>query len=86
MSDKPKRGWFQIHLSTAIVLMIVASLILMRNLVTSPKGWPIEFHTTPFKYNPDNELEGVIEQHWSLVLLYRFHVLCGRTLAFSSMF
>ena len=25
MSDKPRRAWFQIHLSTAIVLMFVAS-------------------------------------------------------------
>ena len=24
MTDKPKRGWFQIHLSTAIMLMFVA--------------------------------------------------------------
>lgn len=31
MSDKPKRAWFQIHLSTAIVLMFVAGGLMWAN-------------------------------------------------------
>ena len=33
MSDKPRRAWFQIHLSTAIVLMFVAGGLLWANVV-----------------------------------------------------
>jgi hypothetical protein len=32
MSDKPRRPWFQIHLSTAIVLMLVTAVFLGANL------------------------------------------------------
>src|SRR5438105_4088179 len=33
MTDSPKRRWFQIHLSTAIVLMFVAGGLLWMNLM-----------------------------------------------------
>ncbi|MCY3023675.1 MAG: hypothetical protein NTW87_32240 [Planctomycetota bacterium] len=40
MTDAPrKRPWFQFHLSTAIVLMLVASLILWRNVVPRHHAW-----------------------------------------------
>ena len=32
MTDKHKRSWFQIHLSTAIVLMLLASALLFVNV------------------------------------------------------
>ena len=31
MSDKPRRAWFQIHLSTAIVLMFMAGGMMLAN-------------------------------------------------------
>jgi hypothetical protein len=50
MSDKPRRPWFQIHLSTAIVLMFVAGGLMFANFgarITKPTsnfkmefGWP----------------------------------------------
>ena len=39
MSEKPRR-WFQIHLSTAVVLMVVAGALLGLNI--SNAGWPIQ--------------------------------------------
>ncbi len=33
MSDKPKRRWFRFHLSTAVVLMFVAGLLLLANIM-----------------------------------------------------
>src|SRR5438045_2886081 len=35
MTEKPRRPWFQIHLSTAIVLMFVAGLLLRANMLPS---------------------------------------------------
>src|SRR4051794_22733661 len=67
MSDKPRR-WFQIHLSTAIVLMFVASGLLWLNLkdfynsqldysAFSPEvrhvGWPVRVH---FRWDVDGTL------------------------------
>ena len=40
MSDKPRRAWFQIHLSTAIVLMFVASGLMWANMRAVPtESW-----------------------------------------------
>jgi hypothetical protein len=49
MADAPrKRPWFQFHLSTAIVLMFVASGLLWANLSESPAGnlsdWGVTVH------------------------------------------
>jgi hypothetical protein len=33
MSDKPRRAWFQIHLSTAILMMFVAGGLMWANVV-----------------------------------------------------
>jgi hypothetical protein len=35
MSDKPHRAWFQFHLSTAILLMFVAGVLLWANIRTN---------------------------------------------------
>jgi hypothetical protein len=47
MSDKPKRAWFQIHLSTAIVLMFAAAGLLWVNAAPAEdrRNW-----TTTFRY------------------------------------
>jgi hypothetical protein len=62
-----KRRWFQIHLSTALVLMVVASWVLYLNLpvrfseyiVTS--GWPsvayLDFDIRFFSSDPDVHTE-----------------------------
>src|SRR5438046_2288495 len=50
MSDKPRRAWFQIHLSTAIVLMFIAGLIIRMNCIpdwahmSQVYGWPNSFY------------------------------------------
>src|SRR6266404_1141238 len=54
MTDKPRRPWFQIHLSTAIVLMFVAGGILWLNVtpdwahMSSVYGWPKGFYEERF--------------------------------------
>ena len=35
MTDKPRRAWFQLHLSTAIVMMFVAGGLLWANLIVT---------------------------------------------------
>src|SRR5437870_2040736 len=47
--DKPRRAWLQIHLSTAIILMICASMIVGANcLPTSMLGSPTYGLPLPF--------------------------------------
>ena len=41
MSDKPRRAWFQLHLSTAIVLMFVASIVAGLNLSYREEYWTL---------------------------------------------
>lgn len=58
MSEKPQRSWFQIHLSTALVMMVVAGVLIKENIVetvsiendngreiarTYERGWPLSF-------------------------------------------
>jgi hypothetical protein len=49
MATDKKRAWFQIHLSTAVVLMISAAMVLWLNLRNSSPvsreqyGWPFNF-------------------------------------------
>ncbi len=47
MTDTPKRQWFRFHLSTAVLLVLVAAWLLMKNLVLDnvrgEYGWPAGF-------------------------------------------
>jgi hypothetical protein len=55
MSEKPKRRFFQIHLSTAVVLMFVAGGLMWLNMIQhwilagrgpNAYGWPYFFYAT----------------------------------------
>ena len=50
MSDKPKRRFWQIHLSTAIVMMICASVLLGLNMVNYDSGAEVIPDLTRFYY------------------------------------
>ena len=52
MSDKPRRPWFQIHLSTAIVLMFVAGGLLWANLNAHPKSYVSGYEISEDSYDP----------------------------------
>ena len=50
MTDKPRRSWFQLHLSTAIVMMFVAGGLLGLNIVSKTTNY------TATDYAPYNAL------------------------------
>ena len=50
MSEGKKRRWFQIHLSTAILLMLAASALMWLNLGLGPYGWPVHAYSYDYTY------------------------------------
>src|SRR5436305_1611705 len=64
MSDKPRPRWFQIHLSTAIVLMFVAGALMWSNSVA---------YIPPVDYVEINQRKalGLIEEYgWPTIYYY----------------
>ena len=52
MSDRPKRRWFQFHLSTALILMFSTGIIIWLNVsrvMLQPRGWPCEMESFEWK-------------------------------------
>ena len=57
--SEPKRRWFQIHLSTAVVMMLVAGALTGANLIERQsgdslvRGWPVAYRERPL--NPKDQ-------------------------------
>ena len=76
MTDKPKRRWLQIHLSTAIVLMIVTGGLLGVNLRPShhrsyyiDQGWPEVFRTVEDDFSVEWNPNGLLVDASVAILL-----------------
>lgn len=70
MSEKPKRRFWQLHLSTAVLLMLVAGGLLALNTKQSHcrlnaewnafvNGWPFVYRFELTDLAPENELESI---------------------------
>ena len=84
MTDKPRRAWFQLHLSTAIVLMFVAGGLLWANirvqevssiypfpfLIEYARGWPMLYLNYSRVGAPPND------QYWTWLNLL-INLLCS---------
>lgn len=70
-----RRAWFQLHLSTCVVLMVVAGALVWANTRPLPhwlplrdasaRGWPLEFMTPVLDQTSSGAWAGII-QGWSI--------------------
>ena len=68
MSDKPRRAWFQIHLSTAVVMMLLAGFL---------TGVVVYFAKHPYIriYSADSTQEQINSSRRQAMAMHEFNVL-----------